>query len=64
MVTSGQSDKIAELVLEGWTHAPSQRPLIDHPLGGPVLLKRESKFILVLPTGETREPTPVEVQDW
>jgi hypothetical protein len=63
-VTADQSGAIAALIAQGWSRAPSARPLAEHNLGEPVLMTRNLQFVIVMQNGETREPTAQEISEW
>ena len=63
MTSSTQASKIAELHADGWSNAPSKTPPIKRPLGGPMLLVRGLKFVVVGADGVMRDATKQEIAE-
>ena len=62
MVSRNQATKVAEMIGQGWHTVP--RTVLTKVMGGPVLMRKGDKHIMVHPNSELTEPTPEEIAKW
>ena len=62
MVSRGQAAKVVEMIDQGWQTVP--RTVSKKVMGGPVLLRKGNKHVVVHPNSELVEPTPEEIAKW
>jgi len=59
MVSRGQAAKVVEMI---WQTVP--RTVSKKVMGGPVLMRKGNKHVVVHPNSELVEPTPEEIAKW
>jgi hypothetical protein len=64
MVSLDQMTKLQELLDQGWRTASRTTTIADMKLGGPALLRKGDKYVMVYANGELIEPTPEEIAKW
>jgi hypothetical protein len=62
MVLRGQAAKVVEMIDQGWQTVP--RTVSKKVVGGPVLMRKGNKHVVVHPNSELVEPTPEEIAKW
>jgi hypothetical protein len=62
MVSRNQATKVAEMIGQGWHTVP--RTVLTEVMGGPVLMRKGDKHVMVHPNSELTEPTPEEIAKW
>ena len=62
MVSRNQATKTAELIGQGWHAVP--RTVSPKVIGGPALMRKGDKHIMIHPNSELTEPTPEEIAKW
>ena len=62
MVSRNQATKVAEMIGQGWHTVP--RTVLTKVMGGPVLMRKGDKHIMIHPNSELTEPTPEEIAKW
>jgi len=58
MVSRNQATKVAEMIGQGW------HTVLTKVMGGPVLMRKGDKHIMIHPNSELTEPTPEEIAKW
>jgi hypothetical protein len=62
MVSRGQAAKVVEMIDQGWQTVP--RTVSKKVMGGPVLMRKGNKHVVVHPNSELVEPTAEEIAKW
>jgi hypothetical protein len=62
MVSRDQGTKVVEMNGQGWHTVP--RTVLSKVMGGPVLMRKGDKHIMVYANSELIEPTPEEIAKW
>jgi len=64
MVSQVQSEKIGQMLKEGWTAVPHKSPQADRALGGSTLLARNGEYVWVGASGQPSPATAADVEKW
>jgi hypothetical protein len=64
MVSQVQSEKIGQMLKDGWTTVPRKSSDTNRTVGGPTLLVRNGEHVWVGASGEPAPATAADVQKW